>query len=173
MHLVRPLLLLVALAAAAPARAAVMLPASVEDLARSSQAVVRGRVARMTSRWSDDQRRIFTYVEIEPASVWRGTPPARVTVLVPGGVVGDIGQRVDGAAAFARGEEVVVFLSEAEAGTFRVTGLAQGKFSVAGGTAAPDLGHVSFAAPARLPAGERRAEAMDVAELEQRVRSVR
>ena len=104
--------------------------------------------------------------------MWRGTPAARVTVVVPGGVVGPIGQRVDGAPAFAKGEEVVVFLSAAEAGAFRVTGLAQGKFSVRDGAAQPDLAHVSFV-PAPLRAGERRAEAMDVAELERRVRSAR
>src|SRR5919198_1233196 len=164
----RTLLALAALAVASPAVAALAVPASVEDLARSSQLVLRGRVARAAPRWSDDQRRIFTYVDIEPASAWRGTPAARVTVVVPGGVVGPIGQRVDGAPAFEKGEEVVVFLSAAEAGAFRVTGLAQGKYSVQGGAAQPDLAHVSFV-PAPLRAGERRAEAMDVAELERRV----
>src|SRR5690242_10651550 len=110
----RTALALLLLAVAAPASAMLAAPASVEELARSSQAVVRGRVASVSSRWSDDQARIFTYVEIQPASVWRGSPGARVTVLVPGGVVGPIGQRVDGAPAFAKGEDVVVFLSAAE-----------------------------------------------------------
>ena len=53
--------------------------------------------------------------------------------------MGGIGQRVDGAPAFAGGEEVVVFLNRAEAGGYRVAGLAQGKFSVAGMNATPDL----------------------------------
>jgi hypothetical protein len=70
------------------ARAALAIPASVEGLARSSEAVVLGRVAHVASRWSDDQRRIFTYVELDVSSAWRGAPGARVTVLVPGGVVG-------------------------------------------------------------------------------------
>jgi hypothetical protein len=168
----RTLLALTMLTAALPARAALAVPASVEDLARSSQAVVRGRVTSVTSRWSDDQRRIFTYVDITPSSVWRGAPPARVTVIVPGGIVGPIGQRVDGAPAFTKGEEVVVFLAEAEERAFRVTGLAQGKFSVQDGAARPDLAHVGFV-PNQLRAGERRAEAMDLAELERRVRSVK
>ena len=166
----RTALAVLLLAAAAPAHAMLATPASVEDLARSSQAVVRGRVASVTSRWSDDQRRIFTYVDIAPSSVWRGAPPSRVTVVVPGGIVGPVGQRVDGAPAFAKGEEVVVFLSEGEDRAFRVTGLAQGKFRVADGAARPDLSHVSFV-EAPLRAQERRAEAMPVAELERRVRS--
>ena len=168
----RTLLALTLLTAAVPARAALAVPASVEELARLSDSVVRGRVVSATSRWSEDQRRIFTYVEIAPSSVWRGAPPARVTVIVPGGVVGPIGQRVDGAAAFAKDEEVVVFLSQAEERAFRVTGLAQGKFSVEGGAARPDLSHTSFVR-GQLRAGERRAEPMDVAELERRVRSVK
>ena len=167
----RTALALLLLVSALPARAALAVPASVEDLARSSQAVVRGRVAKLTSRWSEDQRRIFTYVEIAPSSVWRGAPPSRVTVLVPGGVVGPIGQRVDGAPTFAKDEDVVVFLSEAEAGAFRVTGLAQGKFKVDADAARPDLSHTSFV-EAPLRAMERRAEPMPVAELERRVRSV-
>jgi hypothetical protein len=169
----RTALAILLLAAAAPAHAMLATPASVEDLARSSQAVVRGRVARVSSRWSDDQRRIFTYVDIEPTSVWRGAPGSRVTVLVPGGVVGPIGQRVEGAPAFAKGEDVVAFLSEAEAGTFRVTGLAQGKFTVDGAQARPDLSRVTLVPSAAMAAGERRVEPMDVGELERRVRSVK
>jgi hypothetical protein len=167
------LVCLLVLLAAAPARAMLAVPATVEDLTRSSDAVVRGKVASVSARWSEDQRRIFTYVEVERASVWRGAAPARVTVLVPGGVVGNIGQRVDGAPGFAKGEEVVVFLSSAEVGAFRVTGLAQGKFSVQSGAARPQLTRVSFVPRASLRAGERLAEEMDVAELERRVRSVK
>jgi hypothetical protein len=169
----RTLLLSLILLAATPARAMLAVPATVEDLARSSDAVVRGKVASVSARWSEDQRRIFTYVEVQPASVWRGAAPRLVTVLVPGGVVGNIGQRVDGAPGFAKGEEVVVFLSGAEAGAFRVTGLAQGKFSVQGGAARPELSRVSFVPRAELRAGERVAEQMDVTELERRVRSVK
>ena len=54
----RTLVTLLALLAAIPARAALAIPASVEGLARSSQVVVRGRVAQVTSRWSDDQLRM-------------------------------------------------------------------------------------------------------------------
>ena len=172
MRLPRLLLPLAALLLSGPARAAVAVPSSVEELARDADAVVRGRVVSKTARFTPDHRRIFTWVEVEPSSVWAGTAKGRVTVLVPGGVVGDIGQRVDGMPAFAQGEDVVVFLSGAEAGAFRVTGLAQGKFSVKDGTATPDLSHMIFT-EAPLRAGERRPGPMGVAELEQRVRSVR
>jgi hypothetical protein len=144
--------------------------ASVEALARSSDLVVRGLVERSTARWSDDGRRIFTFVEVRPTSSWKGRAPASVTVLVPGGVVGRIGQRVDGSPALEDGEEVVLFLRQGEAATWRVQGLAQGKFRVEGLAARPDLSStVVLPGPPPGP-GERRAEAMELEELERRVR---
>jgi hypothetical protein len=161
------------LLAAGPALAALAVPASVEDLARASDTVVRGRVVKVSARWSSDGKRISTYAEVEPAGVWRGSAPTRVTVVVPGGVVGDIGQRVDGAPTFSEGEDVVVFLAQAGATAFRVQGLAQGKFAVVDGVARPEVSHLGFVDRPALRAGERRAEAMAVEELEQRVRAAK
>jgi hypothetical protein len=170
---VKPAATLLLLALAAPARAALAVPASVEELARASEAVVRGKVASARAHWSSDGLRIFTTVEVEVAATWRGAAPARVQVRVPGGVVGDLGQRVDGMATFAEGEEVVVFLARpGAAGPYQVAGVAQGKFVVAAGQARPDLSHTAFV-EAPLRPGERRAGPMDVAELERRVRVAR
>lgn len=166
----RRLSLVVLLVAALPAAAALAVPASVEDLARGADAVVRGRVTSVTAKWIG--ARIFSFAEIEVASVWRGSAPPRATLITAGGVSGRVGQRVDGAAVFAKGEEVVVFLTRAEAGSYRVTGLAQGKFAVNTGVARPDVAHTSFVA-APLKPGERRSEEMPVDELERRVRSAR
>lgn len=156
---------------AGPALATQAVSVSVEGLARASDAVVRGQVQAIASTVSPDGRRIFTLVDVAVAETWRGAPGRTVRVIVPGGVAGPIGQRVEGAPAFAEGEEVVVFLHRAEAGGWRVAGLAQGKFSVAGPGAVPDLSHTRFLGR-QLAAGERAAEAMPVAELERRVRSV-
>jgi hypothetical protein len=172
MGAVKPLALLCALAAAASAFATTALPASVEELARASDAVVRGRVAQVTARWTPDHLRIFSYAEIEPSSVLRGAAPGRVTVMTPGGVADGLGQRVDGMAVFTPGEEVVVFLSREVGGRYVVKGHAQGKFAISGGTASPDLSHVDLV-PAPIAKGERRAEPMAVSELERRVRSAR
>ena len=155
---------------ALPASAAMAVSSSVEQLARGADAVVRGRVASTSARWIG--RRIFTFAEVEAGSVWRGSAPPRITVLTAGGASGHLVQHVDGAAAFAQGEEVVLFLSRAEAGIYRVTGLAQGKFTVQSGVARPDLANTSLIAAQRAP-GERASEEMPVGELERRVRSVR
>jgi hypothetical protein len=94
-------------------------------------------------------------------------------------VLGRIEQRVDAAPTLAAGEDVVVFLrrsaegvGEGAAGTFGVTALAQGKFTVVGRTARPDLSKVSFVRTS-VPGGERRAEEMPLDELERRVRRSR
>jgi hypothetical protein len=144
----------------------------VEDLARSSDAVVRGTVERQASRMVG--KRIVTDVEIRIASVWRGTAPQRVKVTVPGGVVGDLGQRVDGMASFTPGEEVVVFVGRSSDGRWRVNGAAQGKFKVdaAQAQARPSLDDVRFLR-SEVRAGERAAEPMPLAELERRVKGAR
>jgi len=162
-----------ALAAAAPALAALAVPASVEELARGSEAVVRGRVVSLESHPSADGRRISTSVEVEATDVWRGSAPARVTVVIPGGTAGRLAQRVAGAPQFTVGEEVVVFLGRIGKGQeYRVTGLAQGKFAVGAQQATPDLSQTSFVGRKAMQAGERPVEAMPVDELERRVRAV-
>ena len=181
LRLVLPIVLLLA---APRALAAVAVPATVEGLASASDAVVRGRVDRVYARRSADGRLVVTYAEIVTAGAWRGSPPARVTVVTPGGVVGDFGQRVDGMAGFRAGEEVVVFVARAGAGTWQVTGAAQGKFRVEEGKATPermatpegmatpDLSGMTFVDRLLAP-GERRSERMAVEELERRVRAAR
>jgi hypothetical protein len=174
---VRSRLLLIALIsltfiAAPAARAATFLATSVEDTARGADAVVRGKVEKRTSRWVG--HRIMTDVEISVASAWKGQPGSRVTVTVPGGVVGDLAQRVDAAPVFTDGEEVVVFLARARrAAGWRVNGLALGKFRVAGREAAPGTGGARFETRRPLADGERLVGPMPVAELERRVRSAR
>lgn len=163
---------MVLLLAAAPALAALARPLTIEALARESDAVVRGRVERRESRWSPDRLRIHTLVTVQVSAVWRGSAPERVVVSTPGGEVGDVGQWVDAAPTFADGEEVVVFLSRRPSGDFEVRGMRQGKFRVEGDTARPGLEGVAFV-PAQPAPGERRAEAMPLAELERRVRSLR
>lgn len=155
---------------AAPALAALANQASVEDLARTSDAVVRGKVVSQTSRWVG--KRIVTDVDIQTSALWRGNAPQRVKVTVPGGVMGDLGQRVDGMASFTEGEDVVVFLARGSDGRWRVNGAAQGKFTVEAADARPDLGQVRFLR-SDVKSGERAAERMSVAELERRVKEAR
>ena len=114
--------LLVLLLLAGPAQGAQAVALSVEGLTRSADAVVRGQVQARSTTVSEDGLRVFTLVDVAVSATWRGEAPRTVRVIVPGGVSGRIGQRVEGAPAFAEGEEVVVFLHRAEAGGWRVAG---------------------------------------------------
>jgi hypothetical protein len=164
-------LALAALVAVPPAGASVAVATTVEELARASAAVVRGVVERQESRRGADGHRIYTFVEIRTTAVWKGSPPEVVVVRVPGGAIGERGQKVLGAATFADGEEVAVFL-QASGEVYQVTGHSQGKFAVEGGTARNDTAGFDLLERA-VPAGERRAARMPIEELERRVRSAR
>ncbi len=166
---VAPLLLLLA---PAGARGATLVAKSVEESARTSDAVVRGTVVSTASRW--DAGHIVTDVEIAVTSAWKGQPGSKVTVTIPGGVVGDLGQHVDAAPKFTVGEDVVVFVQRAPNGRMnRVNGLAQGKYHVEDGLARPDTDGVRIVVRQPVPAGEKLVQPMTVDELEQRVRSAR
>lgn len=166
----RPLLVLL-LAAAAPATAATFVETSVEEVTRSADAVVRGRVLSAAARLTRDGRRVVTEVELAVDGAWKGAPGATVRLTVPGGSTGKLAMHVDAAPSFEPGEEVVVFLSR-EGARWRVMGHALGKYRVDGPEARPALGG-AVVLPRPLAAGERAAGPMPVAELERRVRGAR
>jgi hypothetical protein len=160
------LLALVAL----PAAAATFVVPSVEEMARSSDAVVRGRVVGATAR-TTPAGRIVTDVDVSVDGVWKGAPQRTVRLVVRGGDTGKLALRVDAAPTFTVGEDVVVFLSRGS-GAWRVNGQALGKYRVEGAEARTALGGARTL-PGALAAGERRVETMAIDELERRVRSTR
>ncbi len=157
--------------AAAPAAAATFVTTSIEEAARSSEAVVRGRVLSTAARVTDDGRRVVTEVELAVESAWKGAPGTTVRLVVPGGTTPTLAMWVDAAPTFEPGEEVVVFLGR-QGSAWRVMGHALGKYRVKGAEALPAVSHDEVL-PRALPPGERAAGAMPVAELERRVRSAR
>ncbi len=115
---------------AAVAQATVVVSQSIEEMARSAPLVVRGTVGQVQARWGED-RRIWTYAEIRVEESLKGTAPAVLLVRQPGGVIGDIGMRVFGAAQFKTGEQVLLFLESPpdEPNVFHPMGLSAGKVS--------------------------------------------
>jgi hypothetical protein len=169
---VLPVLALAALARAAPAAAATFVAASVEEVARTSDAVVRGRVTGIAARATRDGR-IVTEVELAVDEAWKGAPGASLRVIVPGGRLPGVAMRVDAAPVLAEGEEVVLFLARGPGGgAWHLNGLALGTFRVVAGEARPALGEAAVL-PRALADGERRVGPMAVAELERRVRATR
>jgi len=98
-------------------------------LGRASDAVVRVRVEGVSARWSVDKRRILTDVRVRVLERIAGECGETLQVVQPGGVVGDVGQKVDGVPGFTQGEEAVLFL-ERLGTVYGLVGLAQGKWTV-------------------------------------------
>jgi hypothetical protein len=124
------------LATALPAHAAVVVNLGLPQLSEKAALVVRGTVEASQASWDSSGKRIVTRTSIRIAAVLKGTatnadgtPLKTVEVVTPGGVVGNIGQRVPGAARFVVGEEVVLFLESLQSG-WTTLGLALGKFSI-------------------------------------------
>ncbi|MEW6435518.1 MAG: hypothetical protein AB1730_28820 [Myxococcota bacterium] len=120
---------LVGLAVGAVASATTMLEQDVAALTKASAVVVRAKVLASRARWTADRARIVTDTEVEILDAWKGAPAARVVVMQPGGIVGEVGQKVAGAARFSVGEEVVLFL-EPRGDRYAVSGMSQGAFHV-------------------------------------------
>src|SRR5438132_5465067 len=81
-------------------------PADIESLAAAADAVVYGQVVRRSSAWAPGGGQIFTTVVLRPIETWKGASAGEVSVLVPGGELGELSQTVQGAAAFDDAEEV-------------------------------------------------------------------
>lgn len=164
--------LAVALSSPGSVRAALFEGVTVEQAARTSDAVVHGRVERRESR-EDGAGRIVTDVEIAAAGpAWKGAPGDRLLVTVPGGTVGGLAMWVSAAPRLEVGDEVVLFLA-ARGAEWRVNGLALGALRVEGGEAHPVAEKADVLDPARVPAGEKPLGPMSLAELERRVRSAK
>ncbi len=166
--MVRRTLALALTLAAVRAGAATFVATSVESVARSSEAVVRGRVVRREPRQARDGR-IVTEVEVAVAESWKGAPGRTVSLVVPGGSLGSIAMSVDAAPTFTDGEDVVLFLTH-EGKAWHVNGWALGKYRVVGDEVRPGLGGAEIL-PRAIPAGERAVGPMRLAELERRVKA--
>lgn len=117
--------------------ATTMVAADVPTLTQHADAIVIGTVHTSAPRLTTDGRRIITDTEIEVTEVLKGTPGKTVVVMQPGGIIGDVGQRIEGTAPFTAGENVVVFLERRGTDRWSVAGMIQGKFVIQNGYAIP------------------------------------
>src|SRR5438552_17863553 len=120
------------LVAALPARATMMVPLDLQGLVDRAERIVHARVETQVARWTASHDAIYTEVTLRVLQPVKGAMRAGdvVTLRREGGVVDGIGMRVQGAAVFEAGEEVVVFLERRGAALWTVA-MAQGKMRVA------------------------------------------
>jgi hypothetical protein len=120
-----------------PAAASVSVAATWDGLLHESTAAVLVTAAESRAVWENG--RIYTYTRVHvdrPVAGALGTG-SDAWVRTMGGVVGKVGQIVEGEAAFAPGEGSLLFLRPGPVGSFIVTARAQGQFPVVNDGASP------------------------------------
>lgn len=122
------LLGIVALLVPFTARASMVPAMDLETLTARAERVVVGEVLSTKSDWDSQHRSIYTRIEVQVAEVWKGQKPTsgRLTIVQPGGAIGDIEMHVHGLASFQAGQRAVLFLAGAETSSHLI-GLGQGK----------------------------------------------
>lgn len=126
----RALVVALILASSFPLSAITVKPMSFAELVDDSAAVVHGRVTEVRGQWTADRQGIESLVRVEAVDYLKGNLGDDITVRVPGGQVGTFVNIIPGAARFADGDRVVLFLKVTGPSIPIVTGTTQGVFRV-------------------------------------------
>src|ERR1043166_7210364 len=113
--LLRAITLAVSLAAT-DAHATLQRAVAFDDKVDQAVAIVLGKVVRTHSQWDPSHRWILTYSTFTVEQTMKGTEPPEVTVVTPGGTVGNVVQSTIGIRPFHEGDENVIFIKNTAAG---------------------------------------------------------
>jgi hypothetical protein len=119
---------MLAMVTAATAGATTLERMSLEKIAAAAPVIVRARFSENSV--VRDEGEIWTLTSFDVEETWRGDPPARITVRLLGGSLGDITSHVSGVPQFLPGEDVVLFLQPTARGDFSVVSWEQGTFRI-------------------------------------------
>jgi len=119
----------------APPVGASVMPLTVEEMAKLSDRIVLVRTVETESHWTgaDAARgpayQIETTVRLEVLNAIKGTAGSDLTLVLPGGKVGDLTLSLDSVPAFLPGETSILFLDSKD----RIIGGPQGNLTVVNG----------------------------------------
>jgi hypothetical protein len=115
------------LVAAATASASLMVVMDLDELTGEADRIVVASVLSVRGEWDSKRTRIVSRIELQVEEAWKGEVggDGRLTIVQPGGTVGDVEMTVHGMPRFSAGERSLLFL----AGRTRpaVLGMAQGR----------------------------------------------
>lgn len=94
-----------------------------------SQAIILGQVTRTESRFDASHRWILTYSTFKVERSIKGQSMQEITLVTPGGKVGDLYQATIGIPVFEKGDQNVVFVKNTAAGP-TVSFFEQGTYNV-------------------------------------------
>lgn len=121
--------LTLALAAFIPVGASTFLALSPDELVAQSDAVIQGRVLKVSSFWTPSGRLIVSEAMVQVEETIAGRAPGVVILRTAGGTVGGYSVVAHGFPRFDVGDRVVLFVSGAD-GTAEVTGYRQGQYRI-------------------------------------------
>jgi hypothetical protein len=116
---------------AAPARATVLIPADLSELARDARVIARGQVVAVDAQWTEDRRTVETIVTLVTETYLKGSLDPVLRFKVPGGTIGRVRNVVLGSPRFDVGQRVIVFLGASGPRLPYLLGLSQGVYRVA------------------------------------------
>jgi len=96
----------------------------------SLRAAIIARVRCVASAPAANAGRVWTQTTFEVIAAWKGAPPARFTIRLPGGEAAGLRMTVEGAPRFSAGEEAVLFLDAGGGRPINIVSWAQGTFRI-------------------------------------------
>jgi hypothetical protein len=135
----RPLVGAIAIALAAPAfgvlvstpsAASVSIAVTWDGLLQESTSVAIATPFESKTVWENGRIYTYTHIHVDRSFAGELAPGADTWVRTMGGVVGAIGQAVEGEAILAPNQASLLFLHPGPASTFQVTARGQGQFPV-------------------------------------------
>jgi hypothetical protein len=122
------LLLLLSFCMSGSLQSATLERLSLDDMIRKSTAIVRGKVAGISTETAGPV--IYTHYQVQVSERFKGNAGSAVDVAVPGGTANGVRQTFDGAPILNTGDDFVFFLYTGRAGRTTIIGLTQGLFSL-------------------------------------------
>jgi hypothetical protein len=101
------------------------------ELAQRAEVVAVGKVTGLESEWNEARTMIRTRVTVAVDEYVKGSEPgSTITIYVPGGEIGMVGEIYSHTAKFRTKENVVVFAEKDSQNRYRISGGTEGKLSV-------------------------------------------
>jgi len=105
--------------------------ATFDDKVTNSAAIILGKAVKQEAKWDANHRWILTYTTFKIEKSYKGLDGQQeITVVTPGGQVGDVHQETIGIPEFVEGKDQVLFIRNTSAGP-TVTFFDQGAYDVA------------------------------------------
>ncbi|HEX6898120.1 MAG TPA: hypothetical protein VF789_00330 [Thermoanaerobaculia bacterium] len=142
-------LVLLAVAVVAPAAASTFVALDQRELVAQSDAVVQGRILKVSSFWSPSGRVILTEVMVQVEEKILGEAPGVVILRTAGGTVGGYTVEAHGFPSFKVGDRAVLFLRNS-ANVAEVTGYRQGQYDIVRDKAGVEMAVPSLGPGVRL-----------------------